>query len=296
MNNKESFAVMVPDRPEWLTVPAPDEQALAGMQQLLSQGRLHTVCESADCPNIGECFGNKTCTFMILGKNCTRNCRFCAVTHDVPEQVDADEPYMVAATARQLGLEHVVVTSVTRDDLPDGGAGHFAATIRAVREELPEATIEVLIPDFKGNKKAVNKVLAAQPDIVNHNTETVPRLYPAVRPQAVYARSLKLISRVRESGVKTIAKSGLMLGLGETVDEVIGVMKDLHRAGCQMLTLGQYLSPSPAHLPIVEYVHPQVFEWLKEEAFAIGFFHVNAGPMVRSSYHAGVTFAQLAHR
>ena len=283
------------ERPPWLTLPVPEGPALDQMKTLLEQGHLHTVCESADCPNIGECFKNQTCTFMILGNSCTRNCRFCAVSHGIPDSVDANEPGMVASTAKHLGLKHVVVTSVTRDDLSDGGAGHFASTIRAIREQLPQAAIEVLIPDFKGSKEALQTVLNAKPDILNHNIETVPRLYSAVRPQAIYARSLELIKRVRQNGGVTLAKSGLMLGLGEKTEEVIVVMQDLFAAGCQMLTLGQYLSPSAEHLPVVEYIHPDAFKWLQEEAFKIGFSQVSSGPMVRSSYHAGSSFEKFGH-
>ncbi len=282
------------DRPSWLTLPVPAEPALNRMKALLDQGRLHTVCESADCPNIGECFGNKTCTFMILGSHCTRNCRFCAVHHGLPAAVDPDEPHMLAATARQLGLKHVVITSVTRDDLADGGAGQFAAAIKAVRALLPNAGIEVLIPDFKGSREALQTVLLANPHILNHNMETVPRLYPVVRPQAVYSRSLELISRTRQAGAGILPKSGLMLGLGEKIAEVVEVMKDLRHCGCTMLTLGQYLSPSPEHLPVVEYIHPDVFAWLAQQAQKIGFSQVSAGPLVRSSYHAGYSFAELA--
>ena len=274
------------DRPDWLTLPVPEAAALEQMQKLLNQGRLHTVCESADCPNIGECFHNKTCTFMILGNRCTRNCRFCAVTKGKPAAVDNAEPEMVAAAARQLGLKHVVITSVTRDDLDDGGAGQFAAVISAVRNQLPEAGIEVLIPDFQGSLAALQTVLAAKPTVINHNIETVPRLYATVRPQADYLRSLTLITRVRQANQQVLAKSGLMLGLGEKLSEVVAVMNDLYAAGCQLLTLGQYLSPSPDHLPVVEYIQPQVFTWLKQAALRIGFSHVSAGPLVRSSYHA----------
>ncbi|QDR81604.1 lipoyl synthase [Sporomusa termitida] len=279
------------DRPPWLTLPVPEEPALNRMKALLDQGRLHTVCESADCPNIGECFGNKTCTFMILGSHCTRNCRFCAVPHGSPAAVDPNEPQLLAATARQLGLQHVVITSVTRDDLADGGAGQFAAAIGAVRAQLPKAGIEVLIPDFKGSMPALEIVLQANPDILNHNIETVPRLYPVVRPQAGYSRSLALITRTSQAGI--LPKSGLMLGLGEKIAEAVAVMKDLHQCGCKMLTLGQYLSPSPAHLPVKEYIHPDVFTELAQTAQKIGFRQVNAGPLVRSSYHAGYSLAEL---
>ena len=282
------------ERPAWLTRKAPDEQTLEKMRALLAQGRLHTVCESADCPNIGQCFGEKTCTFMILGNTCTRNCRFCAVNHGRPEDVDPGEPCAVAATAKHLGLLHVVITSVTRDDLADGGAAHFAATIREVRAELPQSTVEVLIPDFQGSAAALETVMEACPDVINHNTETVPRLYSTVRPQAEYRRSLQLIDRVSRSGRRIVTKSGLMLGLGEKTDEVLAVMAELRTAGCQMLTLGQYLRPSPQHLPVVRYVEPDTFRTLAEKAYAMGFANVAAGPLVRSSFHAGRIFAETA--
>lgn len=284
------------DRPEWLTLPVPDEEELMRMKRLLDAGHLHTVCESAECPNMGECFGNRTCTFMILGDICTRNCRFCAVSHGRPAVVDENEPQAVALTARQLGLKHVVVTSVTRDDLPDGGAGHFAATIRALRREVPEATVEVLIPDFRGEAEALYKVIEAGPDVINHNVETVPRLYPSVRPQAVYFRSLDLLRRVGTAGGSILTKSGLMLGLGETSEEVVQVMADLREAGCQVVTLGQYLCPSPRHLPVVEYITPDTFKSLEETGYEMGFAAVHAGPLVRSSYLAGQTMARLQNR
>lgn len=287
-------ASMHTDRPQWLTLPVPEEPALNRMKALLDQGRLHTVCESADCPNIGECFSNNTCTFMILGNHCTRNCRFCAVSHGIPAAVDKNEPQMLAATAKHLGLKHVVITSVTRDDLCDGGAGQFAAAIGAVRELLPKVSIEVLIPDFRGSMGPLQTVLQAKPNILNHNIETVPRLYSVVRPQAVYSRSLELLHRTSQAGLGILPKSGLMLGLGEKISEVIQVMEDLYNAGCRMLTLGQYLSPSPEHLPVVEYIHPDSFKSLEQEAKKIGFSHVSAGPMVRSSYHAGYSFAELS--
>ena len=281
------------NRPEWLTIQMPSAENLDRMKRLLDAGHLHTVCEGADCPNIGECFASKTCTFMILGDVCTRNCRFCAVSHGRPVQVDPDEPQAVALTSRQLGLKHVVVTSVTRDDLPDGGAGHFAATIRAIRAQLPKATIEVLIPDFQGSIEALQVVIDAGPDVINHNIETVPRLYSSVRPQAIYSRSLELLRRISESGQDILSKSGLMLGLGETNGDVIEVMEDLRKVDCNILTLGQYLSPSPTHHPVVEYVHPDTFKMLQEMGFNMGFLEVNAGPLVRSSYHAAKTFSNI---
>jgi lipoic acid synthetase len=207
--------------------------------------------------------------------------------------LDPDEPKAVALTSRQLGLKHVVITSVTRDDLEDGGASQFAATIKAIREQLPETTIEVLIPDFKGNAEALQIVIDAMPDVINHNTETVPRLYAAVRPQAIYERSLQLLQRVSASGCNILSKSGLMLGLGETLDEVTAVMEDLHSVGCQILTLGQYLQPSEEHVPIAEYIHPDTFKMLEETGYKMGFMEVNAGPLVRSSYHAARTFDKI---
>ncbi|HWP97801.1 MAG TPA: lipoyl synthase [Syntrophomonadaceae bacterium] len=281
------------NRPDWLTLRVPDTENLDRMKRLLDAGHLHTVCEGADCPNIGECFASKTCTFMILGNICTRNCRFCAVESGRPSEVDPNEPQTVALTARQLGLEHVVVTSVTRDDLPDGGADHFAATIKAIRKEVLHATIEVLIPDFKGSMDALQQVLDAEPDVINHNIETVPRLYASVRPQAQYKRSLELLKRVSESGSGILSKSGLMLGLGETNGEVIEVMEDLRTVTCDILTLGQYLSPSDSHHPVVEYVHPEVFKMLKEMGKSMGFLEVNAGPLVRSSYHAARSLSKI---
>ncbi len=281
------------NRPEWLTIQVPNAENLDRMKKLLDAGHLHTVCEGADCPNIGECFASKTCTFMILGDVCTRNCRFCAVSHGRAAQVDPDEPQAVALTTRQLGLKHVVVTSVTRDDLPDGGAGHFAATIRAIRIQVPKATIEVLIPDFQGSLEALQLVINAGPDVINHNIETVPRLYASVRPQAIYSRSLQLLRRISESGNAILSKSGLMLGLGETNGDVIEVMEDLRKVDCNILTLGQYLSPSPTHHPVVEYIHPDTFKMLQEMGYNMGFLEVNAGPLVRSSYHAAKTFSNI---
>jgi len=282
-------------RPDWLVLPAPNANDMDRIQALLGKGQLHSVCESAQCPNIGECFSNKTCTFMILGDICTRNCRFCAVTHGHPSSPDPNEPSMVGMTARQLGLKHVVVTSVTRDDLPDGGAGQFAATIQAIKRENPKATVEVLIPDFRGQEPPLQQVIAAAPDVINHNVETVPRLYPSVRPAAIYEQSLTLIKRVSlacpDQHITT--KSGLMLGLGETREEVVETMKDLLQAGCRILTLGQYLRPSPQHHPVIEYIHPEMFDELADIGNQLGFQHVVSGPLVRSSYHAGESFSAM---
>lgn len=282
-------------RPSWLVLPAPKPNDMDRIQTLLDKGQLNSVCESAQCPNIGECFANKTCTFMILGDVCTRNCAFCAVTSGRPSKLDLNEPNMVALTVSQLGLKHVVVTSVTRDDLPDGGASQFVATIYAIKHENPNTTVEVLIPDFRGKDDPLNQVIAAAPDVICHNMETVPRIYSSVRPEADYEQSLKLLKNVSLacSDQQITTKSGLMLGLGETKDEVMEVMKDLLRAGCQILTLGQYLCPSPKHHPLIEYIHPDKFAQLADIGNELGFKQVVAGPLVRSSYHAAESFAAM---
>jgi lipoic acid synthetase len=248
--------------------------------------KLNTVCESALCPNLGECFARRTATFMILGKVCTRNCRFCAVEGGQPELLDPEEPRRVAEAATRLGLKHVVVTSVTRDDLPDGGAGQFAATIQALREKLPYAIIEVLTPDFQGERKAIASVVEAQPHIFNHNVETVPRLYPRVRPEADYRRSLEVLRTVKELAPSIYTKSGLMVGLGETREEVEQVMADLREINCDILTIGQYLRPSPQHLEVKEFIPPEVFDYYAEAGRKMGFLYVASAPFVRSSYNA----------
>jgi len=272
--------------PPWLHKRLPASGDVTATRQLLADLHLHTVCQSARCPNQGECFASRTATFMILGNTCTRNCRFCAVEHGRPEPLDGDEPRRVAEAARRLGLKHVVVTSVTRDDLPDGGAGHFAATITALRQALPEARIEVLTPDFHNNEAALATVAVAHPDIFNHNIETIPRLYPAVRPQADYRRSLKVLQRMKELDASIYTKSGLMVGLGESREEVLAVMADLRAVACDILTIGQYLRPSTGHLEVKEYVAPATFAWYAEKGREMGFLHVAAAPFVRSSYHA----------
>ncbi len=279
-------------KPEWLKVKA-DPQAVIEMERLLSSLGLTTVCKNAACPNIGECFGRHTATFMIMGANCTRNCRYCKVEKGLPTPLDADEPANVAKAAKALGLTHTVVTSVTRDDLPDGGAEHFAKTILALKNALPDATVEVLIPDFKGEKSALKTVLDAKPDILNHNVETVPSLYSRVRPMAVYTRSLLLLGRAKEFDPTVHTKSGLMVGLGETEDEVLEVMDDLRDVGCDLLTIGQYLQPSPKHLEVAEYIPPEQFEAYKSAGLAMGFRYVASGPFVRSSYHAAEGMAAL---
>jgi lipoyl synthase len=277
-------------RPAWLRAPAPVGDNYGKLKQLVQDLKLHTVCESAACPNIGDCWNRRTATFMILGNVCTRRCGFCAVQKGGPLAVDYDEPRRVAEAVETLGLKFAVITSVNRDDRKDGGAELFALTIQAIRERLPECGIEVLVPDFQGSHAAMNMVLAARPDILNHNTETVPRLYRQVRLGARYERSLDMLAYVKQStasGEKRIpTKSGLMLGLGETIAEVLQVMRDLRTSDVDILTLGQYLRPSMKHLPIMRYVAPQEFEDLKKAGYEMGFKHVESGALVRSSYHA----------
>ena len=270
--------------PRWLNRPAPDPSVIAHMEQRLAHLQVATVCQKAQCPNLGECFQKKTATFMILGTRCTRACRFCAVDKGQPAGVDREEPNRVAQAARQLGLRHIVMTSVTRDDLRDGGAQQFARTIKAVRELCPGAAIEVLVPDFRGSLTAIQKVCDTRPEVLNHNLETVPRLYPAVRPEADYRRSLGLLEYAARQGLPV--KSGLMLGLGETRTEVEAVLLDLRRDGCGFVTLGQYLAPSRRHLPVVRYVSPLEFKDWATTARFMGFKGVAAGPLVRSSYRA----------
>lgn len=269
--------------PEWIKTTA---IGLHQTKDLLRGHRLSTVCEEARCPNKGVCFSKPTAAFMIMGDRCTRNCAFCSVSPGMPAALDAGEPERVAEAALELGLRYVVITSVTRDDLRDGGAAHFAATIRAVRNALPAAKIEVLTPDFRGAREALGIVLDARPDVFNHNIETVKRLYDIVRPQADYQRSLEVhrIARTLMPGMKT--KSGLMLGLGETVDEIREVFGDIRAAGCDLLTVGQYLRPAKKNLPVVEYIHPDVFEELRLYALGLGFEFVASGPLVRSSMNA----------
>lgn len=272
-------------KPEWLKSRISSAQSVQIGNMLRSLG-LNSVCEGANCPNMGECFKNKTVTFMILGNVCTRNCAFCAVPKGNPQPVDANEPENVAAAAKKLGLLHTVVTSVTRDDLADGGAEQFAATVRALKGALPNSTIEVLIPDFKGDLNSLKTVIEARPDIINHNIETVPSLYQTVRPMAVYERSLELLQKVKANSTGIYSKTGIMVGLGETKEEVLGVMDDLLAAGCDMLTIGQYLQPSKTHLPIYEYITPAQFDEYREAGMRKGFKFIASGPLVRSSYHA----------
>ena len=275
-----------PSRPQWLRAPAPVGENYRELKTLITDLKLHTVCESAACPNVGECWNKRTATFMILGNVCTRRCGFCAVQKGGPLPVDYDEPRRVAEACAIMGLKFAVVTSVNRDDRKDGGAELFALTIRAIRERLPGCGVEVLIPDFQGSHAAMDIVLEAAPDVLNHNTETVPRLYRMVRLGARYERSLDILAYAKRTRPDIPAKSGVMLGLGETLDEVRQVMRDLRAHSVDVLTIGQYLRPSPKHLPILRYVTQPEFDDLKRYGYELGFRHVESGPLVRSSYHA----------
>ena len=276
-----------PRLPDWLRIKLPTSDTFAQTRSLLDELKLHTVCESAKCPNHWECWGKGTATFMIAGDRCTRACGFCAVSTAKPLPLEADEPLRVAEAARRMRLKHIVITAVARDDLADGGAEHFRRTIEAVRRLNPNTVIEVLVPDVQDSDAAIEQVLAANPQIYNHNLETVRRLTPAVRHRATYDRSLSVLQKVKARRGRTIhTKSGLMLGLGETVNEIVVAMEDLRAAGCDLLTLGQYLQPTLKHLPVVEFVSPEQFEALGRVARSLGFVHVASGPMVRSSYHA----------
>jgi lipoic acid synthetase len=275
-----------PARPKWLRAPAPVGENYRELKNLITDLKLHTVCESAACPNMGECWNQRTATFMILGNVCTRRCGFCAVQKGGPLPVDYDEPRRVAEAAALMGLKYAVVTSVNRDDRKDGGAELFALTIEAIRERIPGCKVEVLVPDFQGSRPAMKIVMDARPDVLNHNTETVPRLYRQVRLGARFERSLDMLAYAKELAPKTPVKSGMMLGLGETIDEVLETMRALQAHKVDILTLGQYLRPSPKHLPIVRYVAPSEFADLKKAGMEMGFAHVESGPMVRSSYHA----------
>jgi len=273
--------------PSWLKKKAPKQEVLKEMQDLFHSLSLHTVCEEARCPNIGECFARRTATFMILGDRCTRNCRFCAVKKGSPLPLDLEEPKNVAKAVGKLGLRYVVITSVTRDDLEDGGANQFAETVREIRKLSDgEIKIEVLIPDFKGSLSSLKAVLEARPDVLNHNLETVSRLYPQVRPLANYEQSLKLLKQAKQINSSVYTKSGLMVGLGETFEEVVEAMRDLRKAGCDILTIGQYLRPSPEHLEVREYLRPEKFREYEKVGKSLGFFSVVSGPFVRSSYQA----------
>ncbi len=270
--------------PPWFTVRLSQGPDYREIRRTMDRLGLHTICEEARCPNIWECWNNRTATFLILGDICTRRCHYCAVTTGRPLEPDREEPLRVAEAVQALGLRHAVITSVNRDELPDGGAAIFAETIRHIHRLIPTCSVEVLIPDFEGNKEALASVVAERPDILNHNIETVSRLFPSIRPQGKYARSIELLDRAKRAGART--KSGLIVGMGETVEEVRSVMRDLRTAQCDILTIGQYLQPSKEHLPVARFYHPDEFEAFKTEGLALGFSHVESGPLVRSSYHA----------
>ena len=273
-------------KPPWLKVRAPGGPKYLRLKGLMKEWNLHSVCEEARCPNIGECWEDLTATFMILGDVCTRNCGYCAVAHGRPVWEDREEPQRIGTAVAELGLEHIVITSVNRDDLADGGAAHFAATVRAVRRAAPGCRIELLIPDFQGNADALTAVIDAGPDLLNHNTETVPRLYKTARHGGRYDRTLSLFRRARAQAPRLITKSGIILGLGEEREELLATMRDLREADVNVLTLGQYLRPSASHLPVARYYRPEEFDELAQAGRAMGFAHVESGPLVRSSYHA----------
>ena len=281
-------------RPPWLRVRIRNGKEYEEIQRLLRGLNLHTVCEEAGCPNIGECFGQRTATFLILGDTCTRDCAFCAIRHGQPRPLDEGEPENVAEAVERLGLRFAVITSVTRDDLPDGGAHAYAACLAAIRRRLPDCGIEVLIPDLQGSEEALRTVMDARPDVLNHNVETVPRLYPQVRPQADYQRSLEVLRGAKEMMPEVLTKSGMMLGLGEEWEEIVSAMHDLRGVACDLLTIGQYLRPSSNHLPIRRHWKPAEFGELAEIGHKMGFVHVESGPLVRSSYHARLQ-VDLAH-
>jgi lipoyl synthase len=273
-------------KPAWLKVPAPGGPNYSELKHLMRDLRLHTVCEEAHCPNIGECWEHRAATFMILGDVCTRNCAYCAVAHGTPAALDRDEPARLATAVQRMGLRHVVITSVDRDDLPNGGAEMFAAAIAEIRARTPGTSVEVLIPDFKGSERALSIVVEAKPDILNHNLETVERLYRLARPGGRYPRALELLRRAKALDPSLLTKSGLICGLGEEWDELLVAMRDLRAQGVDILTLGQYLRPSSQHLPIARYYRPDEFAELRRLGIAMGYRHVEAGPLVRSSYHA----------
>jgi lipoic acid synthetase len=273
-------------KPSWLKVKAPGGPNYAELKTLMRELKLHTVCEEARCPNVGECWEHKAATFMILGDVCTRNCTYCAVAHGTPKAFDPLEPVRLAQAVARMGLQHVVITSVDRDDLPNGGAEAFAGCIREIRQRLPESSVEVLVPDFKGSERALAIVMEARPDILNHNLETAERLYPLARPGGRYQRALELLATARRMVPEGLTKSGVILGMGEEWDEVIACMRDLRRSDVNILTLGQYLRPSARHMPVARYYTPEEFAELREIGLAMGFSHVESSPLTRSSYHA----------
>ncbi|MBN2569669.1 MAG: lipoyl synthase [Deltaproteobacteria bacterium] len=273
-------------KPRWLKRSLPTGADYEKVRTMLKEGRLHTVCQEARCPNLWECFSRHTATFLIMGSRCTRNCRFCAVAHGPSEPPDPGEPERVAEAVHIMKLDYVVVTSVTRDDLPDGGALFFAETIKEIRKKVPGVLVEVLTPDFQGDEDALRTVLEVRPNVLNHNIETVSRLYPSVRPDAVYRRSLELLERARKYNSAVLTKSGLMLGLGESSEEIRNALQDLLNVNCRILTLGQYLQPTKENLPVKRFIHPDEFDNWRETALKMGFSEVASGPFVRSSYHA----------
>jgi lipoic acid synthetase len=273
-------------KPDWLKIKYLRDENRNDVEKILRKLSLHTVCEEANCPNIGECFNKKTATFMILGKYCTRNCTFCNVKKNTPQPLDLKEPFHIAEAVKKWQLKYIVITSVTRDDLPDGGAGHFASVIKAIRDVNADVLIEVLIPDFGGNSDSLLKVVKAKPDVINHNMETVPRLYQEVRPMASYERSLEVLANVKAMDGGILTKSGIMLGLGENHEEIINVFNDLRKKDCDFITIGQYLAPSKQHHPVIKYYHPDAFENYKKLALEAGFKSVASAPLVRSSYNA----------
>ncbi len=282
--------MLIKRKPDWLKVKLPNTTEFKQVQGTLTRYQLHSVCQEARCPNMTECFHSGTATFLILGDACTRHCLYCNVTHRKPTDYDTDEPVRLAAAVKELGLRYIVITSVTRDDLPDGGAGIFAECIERLRTEVPDCKVEVLIPDFLGDEKSLNVVIQAKPDVLNHNIEVVKRLFPSLRPQGNYQRSLELIARVAPSGV--VSKSGFMVGVGETIDEVTSLLQDLRATGCKRVTIGQYLQPSREHWTVDRYYTPEEFQQMKLTALQLGFTYVESGPLVRSSYHAALALSE----
>jgi lipoyl synthase len=273
-------------KPNWLKVKAPGGAAYVEVRRLMRELKLHTVCEEAHCPNVGECWNHRAATFLIMGDVCTRNCAYCAVAHGAPLPLDPEEPRRLAEAVRTMALRHVVVTSVDRDDVPDGGAAHYAAVVREIRLRMAETTVELLIPDFKGSEAALRTVVDARPDILNHNLETVPRLYRMARPGGRYDRALELLARAKRMDPLQVTKSGIMVGLGETWDEAVAALRDLRAVGTDLVTVGQYLRPSASHMPVARFYTPDEFAELARIGGALGFRHTESGPLVRSSYHA----------
>ena len=290
--SKTSTLSQRPRLPDWFKVKLRQGPDFRDIRKIIDERGLHTICEEARCPNMWECWNNRTATFLILGDICTRRCHYCSVETGKPTSLDLDEPQRVAEAVEAMALRHAVITSVNRDELPDGGASLFAETIRLIREKIPSCGIEVLIPDFQGNQSALATVVDEKPDILNHNIESVPRLFPSIRPQGKYNRSIQLLKRAKQLGATT--KSGLIAGLGETMDEIREVMRNLQTVDCDILTIGQYLQPTRKHMPVARFYTPNEFEMLKTEAQALGFKHVESGPLVRSSYHAEEQTATVA--